>query len=159
MLKSSRIELFGILFMSQCEKEIDGIICGQDASSGLTDSAGHTHWYCRQHIWEQFSSHGEGTCDMLGADPPSMERCGRPAVMKLTNPAGEVKYFCERCRRKHFPSEAEETADREQDERNEKISAALQPVWSILGAAFWITLVGFAIYLLVAFIKWCWTHS
>jgi hypothetical protein len=79
--------------------------------------------------------------------------------MKITDPGGKVVYYCERCRRKHRPSEAEKAADRKQEERSEKASAALSPLWWAIGAAFRIALVGVAIYLLVAFIKWCWIHS
>ena len=145
--------------MNKCEKETNGTICGQEASSGLADSTGHTHWYCEKHFWEPSPANGEGTCGMIGANPPSLGPCGRPAVMKITNPAGNVFYYCERCRREYRPSEAEKAADRKQHELNEKVSAALQPVWSVIGVAFWIALAGVGIYLLVAFIKWCWIHS
>jgi hypothetical protein len=145
--------------MNQCEKETDGAICGQDASGGVTDSAGHTHWYCAKHLWEPSPANGEGTCDILGANPPSLERCGRPAVMKITNPAGHVVHYCESCRRKHRPSESEKAADTKRDERSEKINDALQPIFGVIGTAFLIACVGGGIYVLVAFIKWCWIHS
>ena len=46
--------------MNPCEKETEGTIRRQDASSGLRDSAGHVHWYCAKHFWQPSPAIGEG---------------------------------------------------------------------------------------------------
>jgi hypothetical protein len=148
-----------------CEKEVTrftGVkeLCGEVAIFGVRDSAGQEHWYCGDHLWEASpNTDPTKTCDMLGANSPSLERCDRPAVVKHTSPVGEEKYWCERCRRKWFPTDAEKAEDLATEQR---IAASSQRFGWVLTAMGWVLKAAFGLlclYGLVAFIKWCWIHS
>src|SRR5258707_176408 len=99
-----------------CEKELaNHAACSGPGTFGVPDSEGRLHYYCREHLWDKLPATEEEklaqSCDMMGADPPSLDRCGRPAVVKHVQPFGETRYWCARCRRKYFPTDGEKAAD------------------------------------------------
>ncbi len=151
--------------MSPCEKEINGldgkrVVCGAPGTHGLLDPTGQRHWFCGDHLWESSPATGDKTCDMMGANPPSLERCGRPASTKWTGPFGESKYWCERCRRKHWPTDAERVQDEAAALRGQKQADWIYGfVFKPIGWLLQLAMAGILVYGIVAFIKWCWIHS
>ena len=105
-----------------CEKKLENqATCNQAAFHGVPDSNGNYHYFCEDHLWDQLPATNEEkrskTCEVLGANPPSLEACGRPAAFKRVGPFGETKYWCARCRRKHWPTKEEKTQDEEKGKR------------------------------------------
>lgn len=148
-----------------CEKQLPNqTACGEPGTFGVPDSQGQLHYFCGEHLWDKLPATEEEkrskSCDMVGADPPSVDRCGRPAVVKHVQPFGETRYWCERCRRKHFPTDAEKAAD---EAAQIKTAQQAETFLTFVGRPFWwllkLALTGVVIYGLVAFIKWCWIHS
>jgi hypothetical protein len=138
--------------------------CSNPGIYSTADGQGVLHHFCTEHLWGKTPlSDTAHTCDMLGANPPSLslERCGRLANVKWTNVTnGETRYFCARCRRKHFPTDAEKAAD----ERKELKSARTYERWSTfvftpIGWLVGIGLLALAAYGVIAFAHWCWRNS
>jgi hypothetical protein len=148
-----------------CEKKLaNQTACGQSGIYGVPDCEGQLHYFCGEHLWDKLPATEDEqqsqSCDMMGANPPSLQRCGWPAAFKHVGPFGDTKYWCARCRRKHFPTDEEKAADEAAEtkaaHRDELLLTFVgRPIWWLLR----LLMVGVAIYGLVAFIKWCWIHS
>lgn len=127
---------------------------------GIHGKAGSDRRYCGDHLWTPSPPDPGQTCDMIGANAPSLDRCGRHAVVKWTSAFGEVKGWCERCRREHFPTNAEKATDKEAACKAAR-SAELwdKYVFSPLGWVLRLAVLALAIYGVIWFIHWCWRNS
>lgn len=149
----------------RCEKKLANQTgCGEPGTYGVPDSEGQLHYFCGEHLWDKLPATEEEkrsqTCDMLGANPPSLDRCARPAAFKHVGPFAETKYWCARCRRQHFPTDAEKDADeRANTKAAHRDELLLAFVWRPIAWILRLVVAAVAIYGLVAFIKWCWIHS